>query len=330
MVAQHYRWDFIGLSTDTKPTPETSEKVVNGSTFYCSDESKLYVFCDGTWYERKPLGSGGATYTAGEGIDIEYNTISVDTDTIQSKLTAGDNITISDGTIAATDTTYTAGTNVSISDANVISATDTTYSNFVGTNGSSAGSAGLVPAPATTDSGKFLKADGTWATAGGSSVTVVQTTGTSTSSVMSQDAATKLVYPNISSNANGIGIRGTPSGSGAVSIGGFSQATTAKSVALGMSATATGDKSFAAGNEAYAQGDSSVAIGYKATATAKGEFAVGTANNNGYNNTNYRLIRGVHDGLNANDAVTVGQVNATIDAINTALSINIPHIGATT
>lgn len=330
MVAQHYRWDFIGLSTDTKPTPETSEKVVNGSTFYCSDESKLYVFCDGTWYERKPLGSGGATYTAGEGIDIEYNTISVDTDTIQSKLTAGDNITISDGTIAATDTTYTAGTNVSISDANVISATDTTYSNFVGTNGSSAGSAGLVPAPATTDSGKFLKADGTWATAGGSSVTVVQTTGTSTSSVMSQDAATKLVYPNISSNANGIGIRGTPSGSGAVSIGGFSQATTAKSVALGMSATATGDKSFAAGNESYAQGDSSVAIGYKATATAKGEFAIGTANNNGYNNTNYRLIRGVHDGVNANDAVTVGQVNATIDAINTALSTNIPHIGSTT
>ena len=350
MVAQHYRWDFIGLSTDTKPTPETSEKVVNGSTFYCSDVSKLYVFCDGTWYERKSLG-GGASYTAGEGIDIEDNTISVDTNTIQSKLTAGDNITISDDTIAATDTTYTAGTNVSISDtnvisatdttytagtnvsisdANVISATDTTYSNFVGTNGSSAGSAGLVPAPATTDSGKFLKADGTWATAGGSSVTVVQSTGTSTSSVMSQDAATKLVYPNISSNANGIGIRGTPSGSGAVSIGGFSQATTAKSVALGMSATATGDKSFAAGNEAYAQGDSSVAIGYKATATAKGEFAVGTANNNGYNNTNYRLIRGVHDGLNANDAVTVGQVNATIDAINTALSINIPHIGATT
>ena len=361
MVAQHYRWDFIGLSTDTKPTPETSEKVVNGSTFYCSDDSKLYVFCDGTWYERKPLGGGGATYTAGEGIDIEDNTISVDTDTIQSKLTAGDNITISDGTIAATDTTYTAGTNVSISeenvisatnttytagtnvsisdanvisatdttytagtnvsisDANVISATDTTYSNFVGTNGSSAGSAGLVPAPATTDSGKFLKADGTWGTVS-SGPTVVQTTGTSTSSVMSQDAATKLVYPNISSNANGIGIRGTPSGSGAVSIGGFSQATTAKSVALGMSATATGDKSFAAGNEAYAQGDSSVAIGYKATASAKGEFAIGTVNNNGYNNTNYRLITGVYDPQNAHDAATKGYVENSLTGLITLTS----------
>ena len=43
----------------------------------------------------------------------------------------------------------------------------TTYSDFVGTDGSSAGTHGLVPAPATTDAGKFLKADGTWAEAGG-------------------------------------------------------------------------------------------------------------------------------------------------------------------
>lgn len=59
MVAQHYRWDFIGLSTDTKPTPETSEKVVDGSTYYCADNSKLYVYCKNNWYERKSLGGGG-------------------------------------------------------------------------------------------------------------------------------------------------------------------------------------------------------------------------------------------------------------------------------
>lgn len=45
----------------------------------------------------------------------------------QDKLTAGDNITISsDNVISATDTTYTAGDNITIDD-NVISATDTTY-----------------------------------------------------------------------------------------------------------------------------------------------------------------------------------------------------------
>jgi hypothetical protein len=55
----HYRWDFVGLSTDTKPTPEESPKVVNGSTYYESDTSKLFVFYKDTWYERKPLGGGG-------------------------------------------------------------------------------------------------------------------------------------------------------------------------------------------------------------------------------------------------------------------------------
>lgn len=50
----------------------------------------------------------------------------------QDALTAGDNINIAqDGTISATDTTYTAGTNVDITNG-VISATDTTYT--AGTN----------------------------------------------------------------------------------------------------------------------------------------------------------------------------------------------------
>ena len=149
MVAQHYRWDFIQLSTDPRPTPQTSEKVVDGSTLYCSDTSKLYVFCKDDWYERKPLGGGGGgtTYTAGDGIVIADDTISVDTDTIQEKLTAG--------------------TNISIDADNVISCTQP---DFTGTDGTAVGVSGLVPAPVTTDAGKFLKADGTWDTAGGSGV----------------------------------------------------------------------------------------------------------------------------------------------------------------
>jgi hypothetical protein len=38
------------------------------------------------------------------------------------------------------------------------------YSDFVGTDGSTAGTHGLVPAPETTDDGKYLAADGTWKT----------------------------------------------------------------------------------------------------------------------------------------------------------------------
>lgn len=63
MVAQRYRWDFIGLSTDEKPTASTSPKVTDGSTYYCSDTSKLYVWYKDQWYEKLALGENG---TAGQ------------------------------------------------------------------------------------------------------------------------------------------------------------------------------------------------------------------------------------------------------------------------
>ena len=40
--------------------------------------------------------------------------------------------------------------------------TDTTYSPFTGTDGTEAGTAGLVPAPSISDANKVLKSDGTW------------------------------------------------------------------------------------------------------------------------------------------------------------------------
>lgn len=104
---------------------------------------------DGSW--GTPTNT---TYTAGSGLSLNGTEFSVDTTTIQPKLTAG--------------------ANVNIDANNEISATDTTYSDFTGTDGVSAGTAGLVPAPATTDDGKYLKADGTWATVagGGSNITM--------------------------------------------------------------------------------------------------------------------------------------------------------------
>lgn len=68
-----------------------------------------------------------------------------------------------DGTwVTPTGTTYTAGANVQISAQNVISATDTTYSDMVGADSSTAGAAGLVPAPAAGDEAKVLSGAGTW------------------------------------------------------------------------------------------------------------------------------------------------------------------------
>lgn len=121
------------------------------------------------------------TLTAGSNITIAQDGTISATDTTY---TAGTNVDITGGVISATDTTYTAGTNVTI-DANnvisasdttytagtnvqinngVISATDTTYSAFGGATAGADGSIGLVPQPLIADKDKFLKGDGTWDT----------------------------------------------------------------------------------------------------------------------------------------------------------------------
>ena len=46
------RYDFIGLSSDTKPTPSTSDKVVDGSTYFEADTSKLYFWTKNQWYRK--------------------------------------------------------------------------------------------------------------------------------------------------------------------------------------------------------------------------------------------------------------------------------------
>lgn len=177
------------------------------------DEGK-FLQGDGTWQTVAP----GITYTAGNGIDIDAdNEISVDTTVVatqtdlsskQDTLTAGDAIDITNNVISveadsALDVsstnpvqnsvvtaalngkqgTLTAGSNIQINNG-VISATDTTYSDFVGTDGQTAGTHGLVPAPTTADAGEYLKADGTWDTPPGVTYTAgtgIDITGTTLS-----------------------------------------------------------------------------------------------------------------------------------------------------
>lgn len=312
----HYRWDFIGLSTDEKPTPETSKKVTNGSTYYTSDDSKLYVWYDDQWYERTAPeggGGGGTTYTAGEGIDITNDTISVDTEVIQEKLTAGDNITIEDGTISATG-----------------GGGDSVYSNKT-TSTSATGGAVYIgnlndnqeeqPDPTTTDSHlKYF-----WALPSnnsnipsGNSINILGTRASGNGAI---------VIGNEASDSTGTGYtRNVVIGANA-KINGSNQ----RVVVIGGQATGggNGDGNIAIGYQTVATFPYSVALGYYATVTRKGEVNIGSGSvNYGFDNTKYRVIGGVHDGQDAHDAVTVGQVNSVIDAINTALSTNIPHIGA--
>lgn len=213
------------------------------------------------------------------------------------------------------------GANLSMDANDVLSATDTTYSDFVGTDGQTAGTAGLVPAPATTDAGKFLKADGTWDDAG-SPINVVQTTGTSTTDVMSQDAVTKMVYADPSTKYNiQIGNGASNTGSWATVIGYNAKATSPGAISIGQGATTSSTGSvyaIAMGAAARCDYQGGIALGTLSTVSANGEMNIGSSNTSyGYKSSSYRLISGVYDGESAHDAATYGQV-ISYSAINGA------------
>lgn len=211
------------------------------------------------------------------------------------------------------------------------------YDDFVGTDGTEAGQSGLVPAPAVTDAGKFLKADGTWDTAGGANV--VQTIGTSTTDVMSQNAVTSMVFANTAGTAVKIGSNATVSGVYGVAIGQGASAQAPYGVAIGRETradapAASGAVAIGWGNGASgARANGSVCIGMQTTANAVGSVALGAdtsvstqgvinvgpqQNYFGYlGQSKYRLLTGLYDGQSAHDAATYGQV-ISYSAINGA------------
>lgn len=138
--------------------------------------------------------------------------------------------------------------------------------------------------------------------AGGGGPTVVQTTGTSTTDVMSQNAVTSMMFADPSTRQRiQIGANANASGCNSVAVGG-----------LNTNATNTG--SVALGEQARATAQASVAFAYGA-ATTQGEFNIGTGDSwssGGYNNSAYRLLTGLYDGQSAHDAVNKGQLDTAI------------------
>lgn len=139
---------------------------------------------------------------------------------------------------------------------------------------------------------------------GGSGPTVVQTTGTSTTDVMSQNAVTSMVYGDttlkqkvrIGTNAN------TDSGS--------------YQVAIGYSAKATNSNGgVAVGYNSFNQLPYAVALGAYSRPTQKGQMDISTlatTNDFGYNGSQYRLLTGLYDPQNAHDAATKGYVDTAV------------------
>jgi hypothetical protein len=258
-------------------------------------------------------GGGGGSYTAGDGIDIANNTISVDTDTIQEKLTAGTGIDITDNTISATgggggDTVY--------SDKNT---SDSATGGAVYIGNLDASQAEQAD-PTTTDNHyRYFYA-------------LPYENPLSAAAPKNGSINILGVCKGESSVILGFGAYDTGNAYYPIVIGQGAHGLQSSVIAMGLNAGVSAQNSIAIGRNAIVdatQNQNSVALGSFAIAARRGEVNIGTGGNNlGYNNTDYRVIGGVHDGQLAQDAVTVSQVNSVIDAINTALSTNIPHIGA--
>lgn len=305
----------IGALTIPTKTSDLTNDGENGTSTYVEADELATVATTGSYSDLTnkptiPAAQVQSDWTQSDNTKVDY---------IKNKPTIP---TVNDATLTITQNGVSKGTfTANDADDTTIEVSDTTYSAFIGTDGTSAGAAGLVPAPATTDAGKFLKADGTWDTAGGGGPTVVQTTGTSTTDVMSQDATTSMVMEEAKSSvkilANSGGAFNT------VAIGKYAEATKPSAIAIGGGAlshqktVASGINSVAIGHQAKAAQPFSIALGDFAQTTRQGELNIGASSEtHGYNNTNYRVIGGVHDPVDAHDAATKGYVDAKAGFFN--------------
>lgn len=130
--------------------------------------------------------------------------------------------------------------------------------------------------------------------------TVVQTTGTSTTDVMSQNAVTSMVFAD-------------PATKQKITIG-ASQNNGSYGTAIGyQSQIVSGDRAVAIGYRAEAHANGAVAIGAGSNATSVGEVNIGSSSTGyGYNNSNYRLLTGLYDPQNDHDAATKGYVDSAV------------------
>lgn len=153
----------------------------------------------------------------------------------------------------------------------------------------------------TTNGDLYICTDATnpyvWEEVGtGGGPTVAQTTGTSTTDVMSQASTSQMVFPS-----------------------GFE--TSKDRIAVGDNAVVSAAKGVAIGQRATSSHAGSVAIGHGAITHTVGEVSINSAYNTsyGYNNTSYRLLTGLYDPQSAHDAATKGYVdNAVINGGTTA------------
>ena len=283
---------------------------------------QIFKFTDNT---NTLVRSGGTLSIEGTGINVNNSSISNVTDPTAAQDAATKN--------------YTDNLVISYASLNGAGApTTATEAKYVGqlyydtTNGNMYYCSAITAQGTTPETYTY-----TWNTIGGSSVNVVQTTGTSQTDVMSQKATSQMIYPSgsetnkkkiaigafasasdgslcISANASSTNNASMASGVESVAIGNRALATGTHSIAIGTNSsngvTASGEESIAIGTRnATASHPGSIAIGAYSTTSRSYEVSIGTGTAGSEASYGIRYIAHVHDPQYATDAANKNYVD---------------------
>lgn len=287
--------DSIAIRGAGAPTTSTVSSVgtlyedtTNGDLYICTDATNPYVW--------KAVGGGGGIKELTSS-DYDYPTDNPTSIALWS-LPAGDYYASS--TVSLVAATPTTGATFSGASLVTITGDDSygTKSVLVYRDNGRWDSFRVTPSTGAEQAHRFTLTDNI----------VVQTTGTSTTNVMSQNAVTSMVFADPSTRRNiQIGYNST-SGNESVAIG--------RSAGTGVasSAVALGDNASCHNNAHYG-----VALGAYSRPTQQGQVDISTlltTNIYGYNNSQYRLLTGLYDPQSDHDAANKIYVDT---AINTAI-----------
>ncbi|WP_102690841.1 YadA-like family protein [Burkholderia pseudomallei] len=245
---------------------------------------------------------------------------------------SGDNATASGTNSTANGTNSTAsgdnstasGTNASATVENsTATGTDSTAS---GSNSTANGANSTASGAGATATGENAAATGAGATATGNNASASGTSSTAGGAnaiASGENSTTNGANSTASGNgSSAFGESAAAAGDGSTALGANAVASGVGSVATGAGSVASGANSSAYGTGSNATGAGSVAIGQGATASGSNSVALGTGSVASEDNTvsvgsagSERRITNVAAGVNATDAVNVGQLNSAVSGI---------------
>ena len=271
------RWDFIGLSTDTKPTKESSTRVVDGSTYYESDTSKLYVWYNDDWYEKKSQAMSSTNPTGSGTLSVNGEAIGEKSVALGNKTTAygANSFAVGSSENKALDIVTVNDIENAVTNDNpdaLVTAWETDKFNLSGGENSHAEGSNCLALGANSH------AEGNGTIANHSSAHA-EGTGCQATGKYSHAGGLETVASGQGSFAQGQRVKAT--GSGAIAMGynesNFSEenARGRRAIAIGYNSVASGQESVAIGTGAWSSDSDRVAVGKYNENTSGSIFLVG-------------------------------------------------------